>query len=286
MVRRILEGNPPGLFFQEVQSAYAELTQLVGWLLFNLGNYRAARHYYDEARTAAHDAHNVELVTYVLSAMSHLATWQGKPRVGIDHAIAAQSWAVRSGSQVAVAYAADVAARAYAASYEADVTARGHADEDLADSCRAALDTEQEALAQPPSDPSAPWWYFYDESFYRGTTSETALMLQQPARALEAATQALGLIDPANVHNYALTLTLQSDALTRQGQISDACRILGDAARLTAVNSSRRIDQRIMILRRTLASWEDSKPVQELDEKLEIYRPASPEPSSGTTNRS
>lgn len=286
VVRRILESSPPGTFLREVQSAYAELTQLVGWLLFNLRDFRAAQHYYDEARTAAHDAHNVELVTYILSAMSHLATWQGKPRVGIDHAIAAQSWAARSGSQAAVAYAADVAARAYASAYDTDMTASGHADDDLAGSCRAALDAEQAALAQPPSDPPAAWWYFYDESFYRGTTSETALMLRQPGQALEAATRALELINPANVHNYALTLTLQSQALLRQGEIADACRILGDAARLTSVNSSRRIDRRIMILRGDLAEWEGSQPVQELDEKLEIYRPAPPASRSGRTNRS
>lgn len=28
--------------------------------------------------------------------MSHLATWQGNPRIGVDHAVAAQGWAKRS----------------------------------------------------------------------------------------------------------------------------------------------------------------------------------------------
>lgn len=74
-------------------SAYAELTQLVGWLSFNMGDCPSAQHYYDDARSAAHDVQNVELVAYTLCTMSQLATWQGKPRVGIDHAVAAAVWA-------------------------------------------------------------------------------------------------------------------------------------------------------------------------------------------------
>jgi hypothetical protein len=75
-----------------VLSVYAQLSRLVGWSLFNLGDYQNASYYYDDARTAAHDAQNVDLVTFVLCAMSHLHTWMGKPRVGIDHAVAAASW--------------------------------------------------------------------------------------------------------------------------------------------------------------------------------------------------
>ena len=101
-------------------SAYAELTQLVGWLCFNMGAYHSAQHYYDDARSAAHDAQNVELVTYILCTMSHLATWQGKPRVGIDHAVAAAVWAEQAHSPLARAYAADVAVRAYVADNQPD----------------------------------------------------------------------------------------------------------------------------------------------------------------------
>jgi hypothetical protein len=49
--------------------------------------------------SAAHDAQNVELVAYILCTMSHLATWQGKPRVGIDHAVAAAVWAEQAHSR-------------------------------------------------------------------------------------------------------------------------------------------------------------------------------------------
>ena len=48
---------------------------------------------------------------YVLCNMSHLATWQGKPRMGIDHAVAAGEWAKRTDDLLLRAYAADVGPR-------------------------------------------------------------------------------------------------------------------------------------------------------------------------------
>jgi transcriptional regulator with XRE-family HTH domain len=242
-----------------VVSVYAELTQLMGWLLFNLGQYRAAGYYYDQARTAAHEAENVELVTYVLCTMSHLATWQRRARVGIDHATAAQVWAERSGDPRARAYAADVAARAYAADHRRD-------------KCEEALDVEQAALATVADDePTAAWWYFHDESFYWGTRSECHLSLGTPDEASEAAGRSLALVDPANLHNYAHTLGLRAEALIQQSEVAEAGRIIGDVARLTAVNDSQRICQRIAQLRKGLSPWERSRPVKELDELLSHY---------------
>jgi len=149
-------------------SVYAELTQLVGWLCFNAGDYRSAQHYYDDARTIAHDAQNVELVTYVLCTMSHLATLQGRPRVGIDHAVAAQVWAAQSKSPRAAGYAADIAARAFAVDRQTD-------------NCRQALETERAALAACQPDASEPaWWYFFDQSFYWSTKNSMVPVGDRP----------------------------------------------------------------------------------------------------------
>jgi DNA-binding XRE family transcriptional regulator len=252
-------------------SVAAELNQLVGWFCFNLGDYRGAQHYYDEARSAAHDAHNVELVTYVLCTMSHLATWQHKPRVGIDHAIAAQAWAGQTGNPTAAAYAADVAARAFAADQETD-------------RCRAALDAEQTALATAGQGESGlPLWYFYDESFYWATKSDCALQLDDPATALESVTTSLGLIDPANVHNYAFTMLIRAEAYLQQGDVTGASGIIGDVATVAAVNSSRRIDQKITDLRTALTPWQRRKPVRQLDEVLRAHRLGVVGKGSGNT---
>lgn len=257
-----LARNAPEIVTSQALTAYGDLTQLVGWLLFNLGDHKAARYYYEDARSAAYRADNDDLVAYALSASSQLAIAQGRPRNAIDHAQAAQRAARASGSPYAAAYAADVTARAYAA---AGQVAR----------CQAALDREQTALSQiNDQTPRAPWWYFYDRSFYWGTESECALRLDMPIDASDAAGRSLGQLGPLNLHNSALTLAFRAEALIKQGEIDEGCEALADAARLTTLNSSRRIARRIDALREQLRGADDTAAVRSLDEKLADYRSA------------
>ncbi|MGH3936268.1 MAG: hypothetical protein ACRDS1_15045 [Pseudonocardiaceae bacterium] len=269
LVQQLAQAAPVE-FAQRALSAYAELTQLVGWLCFNMGDYRSAQHYYDDARSAAHDAKNVDLVAYILCTMSQLATWQGKPRVGIDHAMAATVWADQAHSPLARAYAADVAVQAYAADHQPDKS-------------REALDQEYAALKAARADePTASWWYFYDESFYWRTEGECALKLQRPGAAMEALDKSLTLVDPANLHNRTFRLLFRAEARIQQVEIAEASSIVADVARLTTGNGSQRIVQRITEVRGLLTPWKRTKPVRELDERLAAYRSAV---GSGNTNR-
>ncbi|MCA1706211.1 MAG: hypothetical protein LC808_24270 [Actinobacteria bacterium] len=260
LVQQLADAAPAKLK-QCAVSAYAELTQLLGWLCFNMGDYPSAQHYYDDARSAAHDAENVELVTYILCTMSHLATWQGKPRVGIDHAVAAAVWAKEAQSPLAQAYAADVAVRAYVADNQPA-------------KYRETLDREYAALqAARTEEPRAAWWYFYDESFYWRTEGECALKLRRPDTAMQAIDKSLTLVDPANLHNYSFRLLFRAEARIQQSAVAEASSIVGDVARLTARSASQRIAQRITDVRSLLKPWERTKPVRELDEQLAAYRP-------------
>ena len=268
VARRLTHSAPPELR-QRALSVYAELTQLVGSMCFNLGDYRGAQHYYDDARSAAHDTQNVMLVAYTLGSMSYLATWQGKPRVGIDHAIVAQSWAAQTGNPRTEGYAADVAARAFAADQQVDA-------------CRKKLDVAQATLARIGADAGDPrWQHFFNESVFWGTTSDCALRLGDPERALETVSKSLAVSDPADVHNYAFRMLFQADALVQKGEIAEASRALGEVVTITATHTSLRIHQRTTELRAALTPWQRSKPVRELDELMASYS-RSPH-SSGST---
>jgi hypothetical protein len=268
IAQRLAQTSPPG-FKQRAVSTYAELTQLTGWLCFNMGDYRSAERYYDEARSAAHDAENVELATYVLCTMSHLATWRGKPRVGLDHAVAAAAWAQRS-SPLARAYAADVAVRAYVADNQPG-------------KCRETLDREYATLTAARADPSAhSWWYFYDESFYWSTQSQCWLKLHQPEAALHALDTSLTLLDPANLHEYTFRQLFRAEAWIQQGEIDQAASLTAAVAQRSAVNSSERITQSLGRLRGLLEPWERTQAVRDLDAQLMAYRPAL-ESGSGRT---
>jgi hypothetical protein len=257
-----LARSVPEVVTPQALTTYGDLTQLIGWLLFNLGDHKAAWYYYDDARSAAYRAKNDDLVSYTLAASSQLAAARRQPSHAIDHAQAAVVAAKASGSSYAMAYAADVAARAYA---EAGQLGR----------CQAALDREQESLVRITHDtPRSPWWYFYDRSFYWGTEAECALKLDQPVDAADAARRSLGLLAPVNCHNSALTLAYRTEALIKQGEYTEACETLADSARLTTLNSSRRISARVHALRQELHVADGTPAVRELDEKLAEYRKA------------
>ncbi len=257
-----LARSVPEVVTSQALTAYGDVTQLIGWLLFNLGDHKAAWYYYDDARSAAYRAGNNDLVAYTLAAASQLAVSCHRPSHAIEHAQAALVAGRASGSTYAIAYAADIAARAHAAAGQVG-------------RCQTALDREQDALAQIGADtPRASWWYFYDRSFYWGTESECALKLNMPVNASDAAGRALSLLAPLNCHNTALTLAFRAEAMIKQREITEACKALADSAKLTTLNSSRRISARIAAVRRELSFADDTAAVRELDEKLADYRKA------------
>ena len=91
-------------------------------------------------------------------------------------------------------------------------------------------------------------------------------------KASDAAGRSLRLMAPVNLHNSALTLAFQTEALIRQDEIGAACQALADAARLTTLNSSRRISRRIERLREQLRPADDTAAVRELDGRLAAFR--------------
>lgn len=160
---------------------------------------------------------------------------------------------------------------------------QAYAADNRPDKCREALDREYAALQEARADePSAAWWYFYDESFYWGTEAECALKLQRPKAAMDALNKSLTLVDPVNLHNHTFLLLFQTEAHIQQTEITEASSMIADIARLTTGGASQRIAQRITNLRVLLSPWEQTKPVRELDNQLEAYRSAVGSGSNST----
>lgn len=146
-------------------------------------------------------------------------------------------------------------------------------------------DREYAALqAIQTGEPTAAWWYFYDESFYWATKAECALRLKRPDSAVEALDKSLTLIDPANLHNYSFGLLFRAEARIQQTEISEASSIVGDVVRLTSGNASQRIAERITEVRGLLVPWERTTPVRELDDRLATYRSVAGSGSATTNN--
>jgi len=240
-------------------SLFSNLSRFAGWLSFDLGDFESGWYFYEQARSSAHEAENTELASFVLCNMSHLATWQGKPRVGIDHAVAAQGWAKRSGDLLLQAYASDVAARAFA--LDGQRTA-----------CLAELASAERAVSAATGHRDRPSLiYFYGPGQFAQTQSLCLLQLDDAGQAAQAARTSLELLDGSFVRNVAFSTLALADAHVRARDVDRAAQMLGDAGELVARNRSARLMQRLQTSRSQLAQWGSAKAVRTLDDRLAVY---------------
>jgi DNA-binding XRE family transcriptional regulator/tetratricopeptide (TPR) repeat protein len=258
LVRFVLPECPDTLRPQ-LLSLYSHHSLQAGWLLYDLNDFDGAGYYFEHARAIAHDAENSELGAFVLCMMSHLATWRGQPRVGIDHAVAAQGWAAQTDEPRLQAYAAGVAARAYAGV-------------ELKTLCLRQLEHVERSLARV-SDGAAEdsVAHFYSSGQFAGTRSLCLLQLHDTQGALNAAREALATADPAFVRNFAFTHLYLGEAYTAAGGIHEAAAAIGEAAALTARNRSARLAGRVQAARDHVAQCHVPSVVQGLDEQLHAY---------------
>ncbi len=251
---RALVPECPDSLRPRMLSALSNASRQAGWMSYDLNQFDHAAYYYEDARALAHEAENTELGAFVLCQMSQLATWQGQPRIGIDHAVAAGQWAHRAGDLRLRAFAADVSARAYAAAGQRD-------------GCMRALDTAHATLAAT-DDQSPGYLTVYDEALHISIRGECHLKLGEAEPAVSYAQQSLALLDRSHARDMAMTIVDLGEAYTQCNEIDEAARLLGDAGDITARNSSARLIERLERARTGLQPWQHTAAVRTLDERL------------------
>ncbi|KXK62685.1 hypothetical protein AWW66_07130 [Micromonospora rosaria] len=258
LVHSLLDSVPDPLR-PRLLSLYANLSRFAGWLAFDLNNHASATEYYETARAAAHEAQDTELGAFVLCNMSHLATWKGQPRIGIDHAIAAIGWANQTGDNSLKAYSYDVAARAYA------MDKQESAARNTIDNARNALD-----IVAPES---ATHTYFYGPGLLASTESSCLLHLGRAEEAARLGEVALAEIDDAFVRNLAMTSLGVGICHLRSAKpdVARGVAVIGEAARLSAHHRSARFHQRLNRAWDTLGQWHDLPEVRALEEQMRAY---------------
>lgn len=237
-------------------SVFANLSRYAGWLAFDLKDFDGASYYYEQARTAAHEAHDTALGAMVLCNLSHLATWQHRPRVGIDHAVAAQAWANQTDDLPLRAFAADVAARAYAMDQH-DVACQQH--------------LEQARAYITAYTGGATLVHFYNQELLDSIQGMCLLQLHQPEQALHHTSHSLAALDRSYVRNIAFNTVYLGQAQLASRDVDATAESLGDAAALAVHNHSARLVSHIHHLRTELEPWNDTRAVHQLDERLHGY---------------
>jgi len=257
LARALVPGCRPDLR-PRMLSAQSEASRLAGWLSFDLNRFDNAGYYYEDAYALTHEAQNIGLGAFVLCEMSHLATWQGKPRFGIDHAVAAGQWATRTNDMRLRAYAADVAARAYAADGQRDA-------------CLTALDTAHTTLTAA-SDQTPSLLSTYDEAIHIAHRGLCHLELREGQPAVEYTQQSLESLDQSHVREIAFANVHLGMAYAQRKEIDEAARLLGEAGDIAARNSSARLAERLTQGRAMLQPWNHTTAVRQLDDRLASYR--------------
>jgi tetratricopeptide (TPR) repeat protein len=247
VIRWLLAECPAALRSQAL-SLLSTASRMAGWFSFDMGDYQGAWFYYEQARNTAHEARNSALGAYVLCNMSHLATWQGTPRLGIDHAVAAQGWAAQTDDAPLKAYSHQVAARAYAA-----------------DGQVCALEELENAGGYLGRDGErASIVHFNDRSQLAADLSRCYLLLGGSDKAAAAAQKSLKQAGASFVRNRAFATLYLGRAHLQANEVAEAANVIGDAIELAIRNRSPRFVGELRRVLDDFAPWQDVAAVRDL----------------------
>ncbi|SDM38187.1 hypothetical protein [Allokutzneria albata] len=240
---------------RDLVQVYAELSQLAGWLLYDVGRYPAADRYFKEGLAAAQEIKDIRTITFIHCCLAHMAVFREQIPKALDHVFAARGWAAQSGSGLLATYAEQIAAWGYATDGQEVATSR-------------ALNRMENLLPDRLADDDPEYLYFVDRGFTVGFQAGSWVRLNQSKRALQASESALELTAPDLVRNRGFRLIDRAKALVLQKEIPEAVRVLEEIAEIAAGHSSVRLGEWMFDVRRSLQPWARSPDVTQFDERL------------------
>ncbi|MGH3873970.1 MAG: helix-turn-helix transcriptional regulator [Pseudonocardiaceae bacterium] len=246
----------PARFRPRLLAVYSGMSSSVGDYCFDLNDLDSAGYYYNQARVAAHEAHNTELSVYALCSMSYAASSQGKAHTGIDLAAAALSLAHKTDDVLLRVCAAERAGTAYAVDGQ-------HKE------CLDEFNTAQAAFAASVGlvSPESPA-YYYHEGLLASHRSECLLLLQKPDEAAASARSGLEVFNTSYVDGYALCTLYLGGSYLLAGEVEEAAQVIGHAVSLAARNRQPRLVKELHAARGRMEPWREMRAVKELDERL------------------
>lgn len=248
------EADHRGAGFAGLCSVAAELSQLAGWLSFDLNRSGEALGHLRAAHQAAEAAGDHALAAYTLGWRSIVA---GQTDVAAGLALA------RSARRQA---GADVAGSvdAWVSRVEAEALAAG-GDRRGAEQ---ALERVERAAARPRDERDPAFTYFIDAGQIAAYRGVAYVRLGDGLRAEAPLAAALDGLQPSFVRDRALYLTYLAAAHALQRRPEEAAGVAADALALASATQSPRSVQRIATLRRQLEPWASLPAVRDLGDRL------------------
>ncbi len=255
LVHRLLdEGGCPDQLRRPLNLIDSNIASTIGGYLVDMGHPNEGRGYFEHARKAAHDARNTAYAAYAAANTSFTAFERADTPTALDSAAAARSLAARTDDLRLKAFAEEQAAGAYAldGQYGPCMLACDRAHDFLATADRACA-----------TDSPAYWVH------HGSIDSQRSLLLSQlgkPKEALDAATTAQAHYDPTYVGRYTLCQVRLGYALVLSKDITEATRVLGDAA--AQAHLYPRLTTELHTTRALMQPWENTHAVTTLDAQL------------------
>jgi hypothetical protein len=254
LVQRLRGGDYPTQLQGPLSLVDSNMAAAIGGYLIDMGQPDAASRYFARARRAAHDARNTPAAAYAAINASFAARLRGDTPTALDTAAAGRSLAVRTSDPRLQALAEQMAAGAYALDGQYGpcmaATARAH---DV-------LTTARDGGA--PDSPA----YWVHHGVIDIQRSTYLALLGRPHEAVEAATTAHAEYDRTYVAGYAWCQVRLGHALVLSEDITDAARVLGDAANQAHLYP--RLTAEFYTARALMKPWSTTCAVKTLDAQL------------------
>lgn len=266
-VLRQMMADCPDALRSRLVSVLSNALRICGWLTFNSGDMPQALQYYEQARTFAHDAQDVQMAAFVLTNMSHVAVWSNKPETAVDYSVAAVNWAEREDNPALGAFVSDMAAIAFSATGDYE-TAMRH----LEKTPKYYLPRIPESRPSPPSP-----FYHYNEALHTARRGECLLNLGRTSDAISIIDDSLKKYERrrhdniSNMRNIAVGKLELSTAHVTAGDIDACVDVLMSVSEITRENRSNRIVNRMRSIREELQPWQSEPVVKNLDEQFRDY---------------
>ncbi len=234
----------------------AELTKLAGWAAYDLEEHGLAQRYLIQSLRMARAAGDPALGAEILAAMSHQATYVGRPGDAVDLARAAQIAARTAGLPVLEAGCHMV-------------EAHGHAARSDARSCGSSLNAAEGAFDRGGS--SRPTWLAYLDSAYMSAKAGQCFRdLGENDRAAVLARRSLDMSDGYQ-RGKVFNLCLLASTLVSEDP-HEAVRIGTQALELAGAVESRRTHAYLRDVRARLAPHREIPAVEEFRRRVATAR--------------
>ncbi|NKY86532.1 hypothetical protein [Nocardia veterana] len=236
-VAPLLRGNYAEPIGRPLYAAAAELTKLAGWAAYDQEEHGLAQRYLIQALRLARGANDAGLGAEILAAMSHQATYVGRPGDAVDLARAAQMTA-RSAGLAALAAECHLA------------EAHGHAARRDDSACAASLNAAERSFEKTDADRPA-WLSYFDGAYMSAKVAHCFRELGDDARTAHFAEQSLNMSDSYQ-RGKAFNLSLLASARVAEDPL-EAVRVGREAVSIAVGLSSQRSYSYLRDLRHRLS---------------------------------